>query len=235
MKLLKETRFGKAFGKKGLLITLGTCILAAGGVGLAAYNRTVDNIGESLNLALNDSKSITENVLADANESGVEMEDSSDLSSDSTDNSSDSEITVITQPYVMPVNGEIIKPFSNGELVKSETLGVWKTHDGADIKADAGTQVKAINQGTVTKVWDDPLWGTCITIDHGNGIESHYYNLSQATTVIEGDEVNSGEVIGAVGDTAEIEAAEGSHLHFAVKRNGSWIDPISFIDPNSNK
>ena len=136
---------------------------------------------------------------------------------------------------VMPVNGEIIKPFSNGELVKSETLGVWKTHDGADIKADAGTQVKAINQGTVTKVWDDPLWGMCITIDHGNGIESHYYNLSQATTVIEGDEVNSGEVIGAVGDTAEIEAAEGSHLHFAVKRNGNWIDPISFIDPNSNK
>ena len=68
MKLLKETRFGKAFGKKGLLITLGTCILAAGGVGLAAYNRTVDNIGESLNLALNDSNSITENVLADAND-----------------------------------------------------------------------------------------------------------------------------------------------------------------------
>ena len=235
MKLLKGTKFGKAFGKKGLFITLGTCILAAGGVGLAAYNRTVDNIGESLNLALNDSTSITKNVLADANESGVEMEGSSDLSSDSTDSSSDSETTIITQPYVMPVNGEIIKPFSNGELVKSETLGVWKTHDGADIKADAGTQVKAINQGTVTKVWDDPLWGTCITIDHGNGIESHYYNLSKATTVIEGDEVNSGEVIGAVGDTAEIEAAEGSHLHFAVKRNGSWIDPISFIDPNSNK
>ena len=235
MKLLKGTKFGKAFGKKGLFITLGTCILAAGGVGLAAYNRTVDNIGESLNLALNDSTSITKNVLADANESGVEMEGSSDLSSDTTENSSDSETTVITQPYVMPVNGEIIKPFSNGELVKSETLGVWKTHDGADIKADAGTQVKAINMGTVTKVWDDPLWGTCITIDHGSGIESHYYNLSKATTVIEGDEVNSGEVIGAVGDTAEIEAAEGSHLHFAVKRNGNWIDPISFIDPNSNK
>ena len=84
-------------------------------------------------------------------------------------------------------------------------------------------------------MWEDPLWGNCVIIDHGNGIESHYYNLSKAITVIEGDEVNSGEVIGAIGDTAEIEAAEASHLHFGVKRNGSWIDPISFIDPNSNK
>lgn len=74
-----------------------------------------------------------------------------------------------------------------------------------------------------------------MTIDHGDGIIGHYYNLAKAMTVIEGDEVDSGEVIGAVGDSAEIEAAEPSHLHFGIKRNGEWIDPITFIDPDSNK
>ena len=232
MKNLKETRFIKAFGKKGLFITLGTCILAIGGAGIAAYNRTVNKIGDNLNLALTDSSSISNNVQADTIESNIEMESSSESSSEQSESNDE---TIITQPYVMPVNGEVINPFSNGELVKSETLGIWKTHDGVDIKSEAGTQVKAINKGTVSKVWEDALWGNCVIIDHGNGIESHYYNLSKAVTVIEGDEVNSGEVIGAVGDTAEIEAAEASHLHFAIKRNGKWIDPISFIDPNSNK
>lgn len=228
MKNLKETKLGKALGGKGLYITLGACILAAGGAGFAAYNRTVSKISDNLNVSFADSSSAEiKTTQADTNQSGVEIESSL------ADESSETEVN--TQPNIMPVNGEIINPFSNGELVKSETLGIWKTHDGADIKAEAGTQVKAMNHGTVTKVWEDPLWGNCIIIDHGNGIESHYYNLSKAVTVIEGDEVDSGEVIGAVGDTAEIEAAEPSHLHFAVKRNGSWIDPISFIDPDSNK
>ena len=228
MKNLKETKLAKAFGGKGLYITLGACILAAGGASLAAYNRTASQINESINFSVADSSSsVVKKVQAQATESDV----SKDISS--ADDSSN--IDINTQPNVMPLNGEILNPFSNGQLVKSETLGVWKTHDGVDIKAEAGAQVKAMNKGKVTKIWEDPLWGNCIIIDHGNGIESHYYNLSKAMTVIEGDEVDSGEVIGAVGDSAEIEATEQSHLHFAVKRNGKWIDPISFINPNSSK
>ena len=56
-------------------------------------------------------------------------------------------------------------------------------------------------------------------------------NLSKEMSVKEGDEVNAGEVIGSVGDTAQAEAAELSHLHFGLKKNGQWIDPIEFIDP----
>ena len=231
MKNLKETKLGKALGGKGMLITLGACALAVGGASLAAYNRTTDKIAQSLDLSIEKTSSaLAENAQADSIE--AELDESSLTDESSADESSES---MNTQPNVMPVNGEIINKFSNGTLVKSETLGVWKTHDGVDIKADAGAQVKAMNHGTVTKVWEDPLWGFCVMIDHGDGIESHYYNLSSAVTVLEGDEVDSGDVIGAVGDTAEIEASEVSHLHFGVKRNGSWIDPISFIDPNSSK
>ena len=226
MKDLKETKAGKFFGGRGLYIILAAVMLAASGAGIAAYNRTVSSIEENLDLSFSDSS--TEDIEQAANKSD-------DVSKEDDSSEEASAVDLNTQPNVMPVNGEIINPFSNGELVKSETLGVWKTHDGVDIKAEAGTQVKAMNHGTVTKVWEDPLWGNCIIIDHGDGIQSHYYNLSKAMTVIVGDEVDSGEVIGAIGDTAEIEAAQPSHLHFAVKRNGEWIDPISFIDPNSNK
>ena len=52
-----------------------------------------------------------------------------------------------------------------------------------------------------------------------------------AVAVKEGDKVQSGQTIGAVGDSAECEAALPSHLHFALKRNGEWIDPIDHIAP----
>ncbi len=228
MKKLSETLFGKTLGRKGLLLTFAVFLLAIGGAGLAAYNHAVDKINDSLTFSVPDTDSSKSgNTQADNKQSGVEKDESS--------KKDESSMAVKTQPNVMPVNGEVIKPFSNGELVKSETLGVWKTHDGIDIKAEAGTQVKAMNKGTVTKVSEDPLWGNCIIIDHGDGLEGHYCSLSKTMTVTEGDEVVSGQVIGSVGDTAQIEAAEPSHLHFGLKRNGKWIDPVAFINPNSNK
>lgn len=229
---LKNSTLGKKLGPKGLYITLGACLIALGGAGVAAYNKTVSDINDSLAIEQPNGEQQADNKKTD-----VEKEESSlgDTSSSQADNSSDNALDIQTQPNVMPVNGEIINPFSNGELVKDETLGVWKTHDGVDIKADVGTQVKAMNKGKVTKVWEDALWGNCITIDHGSGVIGHYYSLSKAMNVTEGDEVNAGEVIGSVGDTAECEAAELSHLHFGLKKNGEWIDPIEFIKGSSSK
>lgn len=229
---LKNSTLGKKLGPKGLYVTLGACLIALGGAGVAAYNKTVSDINDSLAIEQPNGEQQADNKKTD-----VEKEESSlgDVSSSQADNSSDNALDIQTQPNVMPVNGEIINPFSNGELVKDETLGVWKTHDGVDIKADVGTQVKAMNKGKVTKVWEDALWGNCITIDHGSGVIGHYYSLSKAMNVTEGDEVNAGEVIGSVGDTAECEAAELSHLHFGLKKNGEWIDPIEFIKGSSSK
>lgn len=228
MKKLKDTKLHKLVGGKGIYITLGACLLAIGGAGVAAYNKAVSKINDDLTFSLPDTSVSQSERQADQKTDGVEKDDSS-AAAEQTDEK------LFTQPNVMPVNGEVINPFSNGELIRSETLGVWKTHDGVDIAADSGTQVKSMNRGEVTKIWQDALWGNCITIDHGDGIIGHYYNLSAAITVEEGDTVESGQVIGAIGDTAQIEAAQPSHLHFGLKRSGEWIDPISFIDPNGNK
>lgn len=227
MKNIKNSRLHKLLGGKGMYITLGACIIAIGGAGVAAYNRAVTRINDSLTFSIPDTSSSQQEQQVDQKQNDIKKDESS--SSDELNEQ------LTTQPNVMPVNGKILNPFSNGELVKSETLGVWKTHDGVDLAADTGAQVKAMNKGEVTKIWEDPLWGNCMTIDHGDGIIGHYYNLSSSMAVVEGDKVQAGQVIGAIGDSASIEAAEASHLHFALKRNGQWIDPITFIDPNSNK
>ncbi len=227
---LKDTKLGKTLGKKGLYITLGACLLALAGAGVAAYNKTVDSINKTLVIADSgsDISRAVENKVSD-----VPKETTVTQKADESKTESVSDLDTKTQPTIMPVDGEVIEPFSNGELVKSETLGVWKTHDGIDIKAELGTPVKAMNKGKVIKVWSDALWGNCVKIDHGNGVTGHYCGLTAAMSVSEGDTVNSGDVIGAVGDTAQIEVAQPTHLHFALDRNGTWIDPADFISPST--
>ncbi|MBR1862941.1 MAG: M23 family metallopeptidase [Ruminococcus sp.] len=240
---LTESKLGRKLGPKGIYITMGACLIALAGAGTAAYNKAVSDISESI--VIDDGYPVK---AADNKTEGVPMDNSSESSEESssspaeTSSSSESEtdskapvITIRTQPNVMPVNGDIINPFSAGELVKDPTLGVWRTHDGVDIKADVGTPVKAMNKGTVLEVKEDALWGNCVIIDHYNGVVGHYYSLTKAITVKTGDEVDAGTVIGAVGDTAECEVGELSHLHFGLKRNNEWIDPLEFIGMNSAK
>ena len=58
-----------------------------------------------------------------------------------------------------------LNPFSDGELIKSETTGTWQTHNGVDLSCAAGADVFAIDTGTVSKVCSDALWGYTVTID----------------------------------------------------------------------
>lgn len=135
----------------------------------------------------------------------------------------------ISHVLVMPVDGEVAKPFSNNELVKSETTGTWQTHNGVDILAAADTPVRAVDNGTVVEVVNDPLWGICVSIDHENGIVSRYCNLSPSLELQEGETVESGQTIGVIGDTADMESKMESHLHFEVKKGGNYIDPYEYV------
>ena len=138
----------------------------------------------------------------------------------------EAEETVKEQTFTlsMPSDGEVLNEFSNGELVKSGTTGAWQTHNGIDIKASVGDSVTAAGSGTVSAVENDPLWGVTVSIDHGNGIVTRYCNLNSGVTVSAGQEVSSGEEIGAVGETADIESKEETHLHFEVIKNGSYVN-----------
>lgn len=130
----------------------------------------------------------------------------------------------------MPVDGgEVVCEYSGGELVRSKTTGAWQTHNGADIKAALGDSVTACDKGTVSAVENDPLWGVTVTIDHGNGIVTKYCGLNSDTAVQAGQEVSRGEEIGTVGNTADIESSEESHLHLEVMKNGAYVDPMEMM------
>lgn len=131
---------------------------------------------------------------------------------------------------IMPVEGEVSHPFSNGEMVKSETLGVWKTHDGCDILCDIGTDVKSMSEGTVKMIDSSSIWGVCVTVEQSNGLEVRYCGLAKELNIKAGAAVKQGEIIGKTGDTNQAEMLQQPHLHLAVKRGGKWIDPMSVID-----
>ena len=124
----------------------------------------------------------------------------------------------------------VLNPFSNGELVKSETTGTWQTHNGVDLACAADADVYAIDGGTIIAVTNDALWGYTVTIDHDNGVTSRYCGLDGSLEIREGDVVQSGQKIGTIGNTADIESSQESHLHLEVLKSGVYIDPVSYLE-----
>ena len=132
------------------------------------------------------------------------------------------------QPVVEPLEGEVISAFSMDALVYQPALGDWRTHDGVDIAAEAGTPVLAAAAGTVRSVEEDPLMGVTVVIDHPDGHQTTYASLQAEPGVAPGDSVAAGEAIGAVGATAAAEAG-APHLHFSVTKAGEPVDPGGFL------
>lgn len=231
------------FKGKGVYMAVAGCAVVVGAAGYLAYNRAVKDISSEVNFAPPDSSSVLQ---AGGTPQTLPPDSPSVLPPKVTDQQEEQspgsvtsgleesvQTAVEVQPRFMPVAGDrILQPFSNGDLVKSETLNVWKTHDGVDLGAPLGAQVKAMTSGTVTDAGQDPMWGYYIKIDHGKGVTGYYYNLAQAMAVKVGDKVDAGDVIGAVGSSAEAETAMEPHLHFALQQNGQWIDPVEYISPS---
>ena len=141
---------------------------------------------------------------------------------------SETEASAVTESrtayFSNPLENGIIKGFSNGELVKNQTTGDWRTHSGADYKGVEGDPVKAIYSGTVTAVRNDPLWGTVVTVEHTQGITAEYRGLKAEGALQPGTEVKINDTLGALG-TIPIEKAEGAHLHLEIYQNGKAVSP----------
>jgi septal ring factor EnvC (AmiA/AmiB activator) len=121
-----------------------------------------------------------------------------------------------------PVRGEISSQFG------TRVHPVFKTkimHTGLDIRAPAGTPVKAAAAGEVLFAGWLRGYGQIVILDHGRDLSTVYAHLSQIRAK-EGKVVKEGEVIGNVGSTG---VASGPHLHFEVRVNGEAKNPASFL------
>lgn len=124
---------------------------------------------------------------------------------------------------------KILQTFSNGELVKDESEGCWKTHNGTDFSATKGDKVFAADSGVVKSIGEEGLWGITITIDHENGYITKYMGLGNDISVNEGDRVESSQQIGCVGDNPESENQIEPHFHFEVLNNEKYINPEEYL------
>ncbi len=247
---MRKDRNKKSLNTKAFAaaVVLGVAAIAAASI--AAYNRTIDNLTPTSDKNSSNTWvfSAPDSSPVNAEQSGVEREDSisSDVPAQAglTDDAQSVEASVsedaeeaeaVNKPVksearnIMPVEGEISHPFSNGELVKSETLGVWKTHDGCDILCPLGTDVKSMSSGIVNEIREDPLWGICVVVEQDNGLTVEYCGLAKELNIKTGQEIKEGEIIGKTSDTCQIEIVQEPHLHLGVKQGGKWIDPMSVI------
>ena len=131
--------------------------------------------------------------------------------------------------FIMPTIGNVSKGYTVEALVWSNTMEDYRTHDGIDICAGVGEGVMAAADGIVTEVFAHPMMGTTVVVRHDGDAESIYQNLAADVAVSVGDTVKSGEVLGAVGDSALIEVAEEPHLHFALRVGGESVNPLDYI------
>ena len=131
--------------------------------------------------------------------------------------------------FQKPVEGEIVREFAQENLVYSETLEEWVTHNGIDIKADKTTVVKAAEAGVVKSIKNDPRYGLTIVIEHDNTYQTVYSNLLTSEFVVEGETVEKGQSIGTVGNSAVFEIADEPHLHFEILKDSIAIDPSIYI------
>lgn len=131
----------------------------------------------------------------------------------------------------LPVSGKLIKNHSVDAQVFSQTMQDWRVHLGVDIATSANAAVCSVADGTVEKIWEDPMMGWCVAVKHSGECMTVYKNLAKdlAEGLAVGNNVQKGQLLGYVGDTAMIEIAEDPHLHMEMTVKGLQVDPLEYF------
>ena len=137
-------------------------------------------------------------------------------------------VTVTAPVSVRPTAGAVVTPFSGDELLFQPTLGDWRVHAGTDFAAEPGESVLALTDGTVQEVFEDGLFGSCVTISHDADLVTTYRGLSEVR-VTAGQAVSAGEALGVCAESVDAEAALGTHLHVEASRAGTPIDVLELL------
>ncbi len=130
-----------------------------------------------------------------------------------------------------PMNGEVTQNFGCTGVPFEPPLGSCAHfHQGIDIVAPYGTPIHASGPGTVVYCgWNyadgaDPAW--IVIIAHSSNLQTWYAHMVPSCPVHSGGVVHTGEVIGHEGNTGH---STGAHLHWAVRLNGTFVNPRLFL------
>ncbi|WP_294964379.1 M23 family metallopeptidase [Sulfurimonas sp.] len=130
---------------------------------------------------------------------------------------------LIHSKFIAPMDSKITSSFGKAR-VYNETLNGY--HSGTDYRAKVGTPIKASNDGIVVLVKDRFYSGGTVILDHGRGIYTCYYHMSDFN-VKKGQKIKKADVIGLSGVSGRV---TGPHLHFSARVGGEQVDPLQLID-----
>lgn len=233
----------------GFYIALCCCVLVIGIAGYFTETHTTDKSSTVMNNETVTEEDTPQNVVSvataapslnmasievnepSANDNNDSMPVVSEPLADYAADNPDVDETAITvsseQPaFIMPVNGEIIGQYSDS-LVYNNALADWRTHNGIDISAEKGCSVQSVASGVVDKITEDVM-GSCVEISHSGGFVTRYMGLDNIENLSEGKEIQSGEVLGTVGDCKGENVTE-SHLHFEMTKDGNAVNPSDYL------
>jgi murein DD-endopeptidase MepM/ murein hydrolase activator NlpD len=124
--------------------------------------------------------------------------------------------------FAAPAHAEISDVYGSQRIFNGKAQ---RPHWGLDFRVPTGTPVAAMNEGTVLLARFLYYEGNCVVLDHGQGLLTLYFHLSELK-VKEGDPVKRGQEIGLSGGTGR---ATGPHLHVAVRWQGDYLDPARLM------
>lgn len=140
-----------------------------------------------------------------------------------------------TLPFLRPRETRVTSRFGSGRVFNGR---VSSSHLGIDYRGKTGEPIFAANRGVVALVSEFFLAGNVVYIDHGNGVVTGYFHMSQPEVVV-GDTVERGQEIGQVGATGRV---TGPHLHWSARFGSVTIDPADlftlkapFVIPDSTQ
>jgi murein DD-endopeptidase MepM/ murein hydrolase activator NlpD len=129
-------------------------------------------------------------------------------------------------PFQQPID-QYLEVSSNYGARRSYNGGPFQSyHEGVDFSAYGGTPVYAPASGTVALAEKLYVRGGAVLIDHGFGIYSGVYHMSEVL-VQPGQSVSKGELVGRVGSTG---LSTGNHLHWDMLVGGTWIDAAGWLE-----
>lgn len=123
--------------------------------------------------------------------------------------------------FYLPLKGVITSNF--GSRVSDSSI-VSSYHAGVDIAANTGSEIHCAHDGKVVMAKMFSTYGNCVMIEDGKVIT--VYAHCSSINVTEGQNVKAGDVIAKVGSTGN---ATGPHLHFEVRYDGRFVDPLLII------
>jgi murein DD-endopeptidase MepM/ murein hydrolase activator NlpD len=208
---MQNKKFGNLLSGKGYYIALILCAVAIGISGYLYYQNVSEEPGDVPAIA--------------TDPTGATLPGVDDPTNPTTPTKPKAGLKVTAAPLA----GETLVSYAMDCLTYNPTTRDWRTHDGIDVAAEAGTKVCAAADGTVSSVYSDEALGMTVVISHADGYTTKYSCLGEEVSVKPGDAVKMGDAIGTVGQTALMESALGDHLHFSVTREDKAVDPADFL------